>query len=188
MTAALTRREVLVSGACIAGVAAINPQLAHAAANTYLSCVVGDARRSESAAFVAGVANHTRRHLDIADDLCRHWYRGLSNAIVAERGMIAGLTTWMDFEVMRGLAREAGLQLQFRGDHIPLADGMEHQLSIDAGALAALQDARAPWPTALGMWLTHNAQGLTCDMELQCRGTTAAISAQNARLVSWLFA
>jgi len=100
----MTRRGILAGAAALAGVTSL-PVLARAPA---IGHAVVDERLAHSAAFARGL-NASRIHrVNALDDLCNRWYTQMRKAVLADGGRIAGLTTWMDYIVMRSCAAEIG--------------------------------------------------------------------------------
>ncbi len=128
MGGSLTRRGVLSCAAAIAGVTAL-PKLLHLSAGSAAAAtphaqrtgiyhVVVDGRCTASA-FFAGGFHRPRIHVVSAlDDLCHRWYTRLRTEVLADAGHIAGMTTWMDYEVMRSCAAEIGYVRAFHADHL----------------------------------------------------------------------
>jgi hypothetical protein len=109
MSGSITRRGVLTGAAVIAGVTALPAFLTPAsAARSAISHVVVDDRLASSAVFAAGFRAAKLHHVDALDDLCNRWYTRLRREVLADVGHIAGLTTWMDYVVMRSCAAEIG--------------------------------------------------------------------------------
>ncbi len=118
----LTRRTVLAGAASVAGVAVLRPLLPCATAGVHL--VITDPRLTESRLFRATVGDAVR-HIAVEPDLLRQWHAGLREAV---RGnTVAGLTSWIDFVVLSGCAREEGLQVM--GSHSAASAGHIHQVS-----------------------------------------------------------
>ena len=109
MSGSITRRGVLSGAAAIAGVSALPAFLAPAsAARSAIGHVVIDDRLARSAAFADGFVGANIHHVDALDDLCNRWYTRLRREVLADARHIAGLTTWMDYVVMRGCVSEIG--------------------------------------------------------------------------------
>lgn len=108
----ISRRSVIAGAAAVAGVAATGVRLqaagTEADAARRVSLLVTDTRFEESKRFAVRVAGAARCQLDISDDVCRHWYGSIRERVRAEQGDLVGVTTWIDFEIMRGCAAEAG--------------------------------------------------------------------------------
>jgi len=109
MGGSITRRGVLTGAAVIAGVTALPLFLTPAsAARSAIGHVVVDDRLAHSAAFAGGFLGTSIHHVDALDDLCNRWYTRLRREVLADARHIAGLTTWMDYVVMRSCAAEIG--------------------------------------------------------------------------------
>jgi hypothetical protein len=106
MNASMTRRGVLSGAALIAAGTAL-PRLLRPRADR-VGHVVVDARLDDSPVFAAGFAAARVHTVGAVDDLCNYWYTRLRREVLAGGGDIAGLTTWMDYVVMRGCAAEIG--------------------------------------------------------------------------------
>jgi hypothetical protein len=128
MGRSLTRRGVLTGAAAIAGVTAL-PKLLHlrtieAAAATprtqraAIYHVVVDGRCAASACFASGFHQPRIHVVSALDDLCHHWYTRLRTEVLANAGHVAGMTTWMDYVVMRSCAAEIGYRRAFHADHV----------------------------------------------------------------------
>ena len=123
MSGSLTRRGVLKGAAAIAGVTALPLFLsAHRAARSAIGHVVVDERLTQSAAFAAGISGSRVHKVSALDDLCNRWYTQLRRQVLADARSIAGLTSWMDYVVMRGCAAEIGYVGTFHAEHRSAAD------------------------------------------------------------------
>jgi hypothetical protein len=104
MNESMTRRRVLAGAAALAGVTSL-PIFASTSA---MGHGVVDDRLAHSAAF-ARALNVSRIHrINALDDLCHRWYTQIRKEVLADGRHIAGLTTWMDYIVMRSCAAEIG--------------------------------------------------------------------------------
>lgn len=105
----MTRRGVLTGAAAIAGMTAL-PQFLSARAHPRgaIGHVVVDARVPHSSAFVAGFSGSRIHTVSAVDDLCNRWYTQLRRQVLADAAAVSGLTTWMDYVVMRSCAAEIG--------------------------------------------------------------------------------
>ena len=105
----MTRRGVLTGAAAIAGMTAL-PQFlsAHPNARRATAHVVLDERVPHCAAFAAGFSGSRIHTVSAVDDLCNRWYTQLRRQVLADATAIRGLTTWMDYVVMRSCAAEIG--------------------------------------------------------------------------------
>jgi hypothetical protein len=100
----MSRRGMLAGAAALAGVTSL-PIFAGA---PIVGHAVVDERLPHSAAF-ARALNASRSHrVNALDDLCQRWYTQIRTAVRADGRSIAGLTTWMDYVVMRSCAAEIG--------------------------------------------------------------------------------
>jgi hypothetical protein len=118
MSGSLTRRGVLTGAAAIAGVTAL-PQFLNAppAGRRATRHVVVDERLIQSAAFADGFPGSRIHTVGALDDLCNRWYTQLRRQVLADAAAIAGLTTWMDYVVMRSCAVEIGYVRTFHAEH-----------------------------------------------------------------------
>lgn len=109
----MTRRGVLTGAAAIASVAAL-PQFLRPAA---IAHVVVDQRLAGSAAFARGFHSPRIHPVSAVADLCQRWYTRMRREVLADAGQVAGLTTWVDYVVMRDCAAEIGYARQFHAEH-----------------------------------------------------------------------
>ena len=126
----MTRRGLLTGAAAVAGMTAL-PQLlrpyqglnalAAGPAHAAIGHVVVDERLPQSAFFARGLAGQRLHRVNALDDLCHRWYTRLRAEVLADAGRIAGLTHWMDYEVMRSCAAEIGYVGVFHAEHRPPA-------------------------------------------------------------------
>jgi hypothetical protein len=186
MSGSLTRRGVLTGAAAIAGMTAL-PAFLNPRAT--LGHVVVDERLGQSALFASGVGALHVHTVGALDDLCNRWYTTLRRAVLAEAGHIAGLTTWMDYIVMRGCAAEIGYRSAFHADHAPRGSAaLTHSVSAHPQLLSALLRLDAPqsWPQALGKALasgTHLRSRFAPGQVFNA--TTAAVA--DRHMVTWVF-
>jgi hypothetical protein len=126
----MTRRGVLTGAAAIAAVTAL-PQFLHPArrVRTAIAHVVVDERLPQSATFAGGIVGSHQHAISALDDLCSRWYRQLRREVLATLGPVGGLTTWMDYEVMRSCAAEIGYARVFHAEHVPGRGFLEHQVT-----------------------------------------------------------
>jgi hypothetical protein len=104
MSGSMTRRGVLAGAAALVGVTALPPFRSPSA----IGHVVVDERLAYSAAFARGFDAARIHRVSALDDLCNRWYTRLRKEVLADGRHIAGLTTWMDYIVMRSCAAEIG--------------------------------------------------------------------------------
>ena len=195
----MTRRGVLTGAAAIAGATALprflNPAAGAVAATapagrTAIGHVVVDERLAHSAAFAGGFDGPRIHAVSALDDLCNRWYSQLRKLVLADALDIAGLTSWMDYLVMRGCAREIGYASAFHAEHLPGATGFEHRVSAYPDLPARLTGLRDPqsWAQALGEALASGAQLRSRFVPGQVfSAITAAASPGHVRMVSWVF-
>ena len=182
----LTRRGVLAGAAAVAGIATLGPLSRAAAPHPALPrLAITDPRFAESSVFVAGIGSGVR-HVQAGLDICRQWYDFLQPLTQQCRGAVTGLTTWIDFLVLRGCLGEAGLVCRYRGEHAPrTGDGMlVHTIFGDDALIAALIDAAHDWPRALGAAL---AAGRGPAGTAVASAVAAVRPPGHMRMVSWLF-
>jgi hypothetical protein len=122
MSGPVTRRGVLVGAAAVAAATALPPFMqASRATRAPIGHVVIDERLVQTAPS-AGHPLVARVHtVGALDDLCSRWYLQLRREVLASSGHIAGLTTWMDYVVMRSCAAEIGYVEQALSAHRELS-------------------------------------------------------------------
>jgi hypothetical protein len=141
----MTRRGVLSGAAAIAGVTALPPFLHPAAvARSAIGHVVVDARLPQSAAFASGLDGSRRHTISALDDLCNRWYTQLRREVRATSTDIAGLTTWMDYVVMRSCAAEIGYVCAFHAEHVPGRGFLEHRVTAHPDLLRLARTIATP--------------------------------------------
>jgi hypothetical protein len=165
MSGSITRRGVLAGAAAVAGMSALPALLAPT--RSAIGHVVVDARLAHSVAFASGFRGPDLHHVGALDDLCNRWYTRLRREVLANAGHIAGLTSWIDYVVMRSCAAEIGYRRAFHAEHLP--------------------DTQF-WPQALGEAL---AAGAHLHPRWSSAGvfhpSTAAVSTGPVRMVTWVF-
>lgn len=110
----MTRRGVLTGAAALAGLTSL-PGILNASAVGHL---VVDERLAASAAFAAGFAGVRIHRVSAMDDLCNGWYTRIRRQVLADARDLAGLTTWMDYVVMRSCAAEIGYRRIRHTEHL----------------------------------------------------------------------
>jgi hypothetical protein len=129
MSGSMTRRGVLTGAAAIAGVTALPQFLStRPPGRSAIGHVVVDERLIQSAAFAAGFSGSQIHTVTALDDLCNRWYTQLRRHVLADARAIAGLTTWMDYVVMRSCAAEIGYVRTSYVEHRSAA-GQVHRVS-----------------------------------------------------------
>jgi hypothetical protein len=184
-----TRRDVLKSAA-VAGVAALAPLLpcAPGAHPLLPQLVITEPRFAESRPFLAGIGSAVPQ-VQAGLDVCRQWYDSLQQLASRHRGAVAGLTTWIDFLVLRGCFGEVGFRCRYHGEHAPRAgDGvLSHTVFGDGVLMAALIEAAHDWPRTLGTALVSGREPVAG--AVMYTGAVAGVRPPgHMRLVSWLFA
>ena len=168
MSGSITRRGVLTGAAGIAGVTVLPGFLAPSGgASSAIGHVVVDDRLAHSAAFAAGFIAADIHHVDALDDLCHRWYTRLRRQLMVDAGHIAGLTTWMDYVVMRSCAAEIGYRRAFHTEHLP---------------------GTRFWPQALGRAVASGAHLRSHFVPGRVfSATMAAASSGHVRMITWVF-
>ena len=187
MSGSLTRRGVLTGAAAIAGMTAL-PQFLNARAA--IGHVVVDERLAQSAQFAGGIAAPRVHAVGALDDLCNRWYTGLRAQVLADAGHIAGLTTWMDYVVMRSCAAEIGYAAAFHAEHVPVgAVGLAHVVTAHPELLSSLTRLAQPqtWARVLGEALASGAHLRSRFVPGEVFSTTTAVDAGQVRMVTWVF-
>jgi hypothetical protein len=187
MSGAMTRRGVLTGAAAIAGMTAL-PQFLNARAA--IGDVVVDERLAQSAQFARGLAATRVHAVGALDDLCNRWYTQLRNEVLADAGHIAGLTTWMDYVVMRGCAAEIGYAGAFHAEHVPLgAAGVAHAVTAHPDLLSSLTRLTTPlsWAQVMGEALATGAHLRSRFVPGAVFNGTTAAAAGHVRMVTWVF-
>jgi hypothetical protein len=187
MSGSMTRRGVLTGAAAIAGMTAL-PQFL--GARTAFGHVVLDERLAQSARFARGI-DATRTHwVGALDDLCNRWYTQLRAAVLADGAHIAGLTTWMDYVVMRSCAAEIGYAGAFHAEHIPSgAARLTHAVTAHPDLLLALTRLVQPesWAEVMGESLASGAHLRSRFVPGEVFSGVADVAAGQVRMVSWVF-
>jgi len=183
----MTRRSVLTGAAAIAGMTAL-PQFLDPRAT--IGHVVVDERLAQSALFARGVAAIRIHTVGALDDLCNRWYTQLRDQVLSDAGHIAGLTTWMDYVVMRSCAAEIGYASAFHAEHVPVgAAGLAHVVSAHPELLSSLTRLAQPqtWARVLGEALASGAHLRSRFVPGEVFSTTTAVDAGHMRMVTWVF-
>jgi hypothetical protein len=113
MGGSMTRRGVLAGAAALAGLTSL-PGILNASG---IGHVVVDERLAHSVAFAGGFDGSRIHRVSAMDDLCNRWYTRMRREVLADGTAIAGLTTWMDYVVMRGCAAEIGYRRSRYAEH-----------------------------------------------------------------------
>jgi hypothetical protein len=183
----MTRRGVLTGAAAIAGMTAL-PQFLNPRAT--IGHAVVDERLAQSAQFAGGLAATRMHTVGALDDLCNRWYTQLRHQVLADAGHIAGLTTWMDYVVMRSCAAEIGYTTAFHAEHVPVgAAGLAHVVTAHPQLLSSLTRLAQPqtWARVLGEALASGAHLRSRFVPGAVFSGTTAAAAGHVRMVSWVF-
>jgi hypothetical protein len=165
MSGSITRRGVLAGAAAVAGVSALPALLAPT--RSAIGHVVVDERLAHSVAFASGFRGPDFHLVGALDDLCNRWYTRLRREVLANAGHIAGLTSWIDYVVMRSCAAEIAYRRAFHAEHLP--------------------DTQF-WPQALGEALASGAHLQPHWSSGRVFGaSTAAVATGPLRMVTWVF-
>jgi hypothetical protein len=144
----VNRRDLLAGAAVIAG-SVVLPRMDFKVEPAPLSALLIDRRYAESRSFGEALQKSAVRVIDVSEDICRHWYGG---NMISAGAAIAGLTTWIDFVVMQGCAREAGMSVMFESRHVCVSmEVISHTFTHDLSGCAAL--ASASWPESVASWI-----------------------------------
>jgi hypothetical protein len=187
MSESMTRRGVLTGAVAIAGMTAL-PQFLKT--RSRFGHVVVDERLAHSAQFARGIAATRMHQVSALDDLCNRWYTQLRTEVRADGGHIAGLTTWMDYVVMRSCAAEIGYAGAFHAEHIPVgAAGLAHAVTAHPELLSSLTRLAQPqtWARILGEALASGAHLRSRFVPGKVFTTTTAVDAGQVRMVTWVF-
>ena len=87
-------------------------------------------------------------------------YMDMYAEVLADAGHIAGLTTWMDYVVMRSCAAEIGYASAFHAEHVPVAaTALAHAVTAHPDLLSSLVQLGQPqtWARVLGEALASGA-------------------------------
>lgn len=183
----MTRRGVLTGAAVIAGATALPGFLLPQ--RSAIGHVVVDERLAESAAFAAGFASALHHPVNAIDDLCNLWYTRLRHLAKRESAHIAGLTTWMDFVVMRSCASEIGHVGAFHAEHVPDGTSLEHRVSAHPQLLQFLTGLAAPknWARDMGSALASGAHLRSAFQPGKIFSARTAGALGHMRMVTWVF-
>lgn len=140
----MQRRRFMASvgGLIAVGAGALHPALAATADAPEIA--VFDGRFDDARRFAAALQRRGATAFDIKGDLARLWYGPLQAALVGgRRPRIAGLASWADFVVARGLAAEARLTLMHHAVHdLAAPDWPATLAALHGGAVAGPAAAR----------------------------------------------
>ncbi len=108
--------------------------------------------------------------------------------MLASSAHIAGLTTWMDYIVMRSCAAEVGYVRAFHAEHQPLGAELEHHVTAHPDLLEPLTTgAPRSWARVLGNALASGEHLRSRFAPGAVFSATTATTAGHVRMVSWVF-
>ena len=130
-------------GLVLAGAGGLEAALAAPSATPYI--VLFDGRAPDARRFAEALRRGGAAAFDIRGDLARLWYGPLQQAFAGgRRPRIAGLASWADFVVAKGLAAESRLTLARHAVHDLAAADWQRTLAALAGnAVQARGDGRS---------------------------------------------
>ncbi|MDG2091389.1 MAG: hypothetical protein P8J61_09915 [Gammaproteobacteria bacterium] len=89
-----------------------------------------DGQYIESQAFADTLKNKNMPITDIQGDLSKLWYSQLRQQLLIDRSPLVGLTTRLDLFCLEELARDVGMSVSLRFDHLISQNGtVEHQIN-----------------------------------------------------------
>ena len=101
-------------------------------ANTHLlhSHVLFDSQYLESQSFAAAVKAKGTPITDINGNLSNLWYQQLRHQLLSDRKPLLGMTSRLDLFCLEELARDVGMKVHLRFDHLIHQNGrVEHQMN-----------------------------------------------------------
>lgn len=94
------------------------------------SLALFDSRFDESIAFANTLKSKDAPIIDIAEGLSTLWYSQLRNQLMIERKVLIGLTDRRELFCLEELARDVGMKVSLRVDHLIHTNGLvEHQIN-----------------------------------------------------------
>lgn len=130
----INRRTTLKLGGAGALASLVNlPAHTLAATNTSSATpfhAIYDSVYSESVGFANTIQSSASSVMDIEGDLSKLWYGQLRNQLITSRTPLMGLTTRLDLFCLEELARDVGMKVSLRVDHlIDQLGKVEHQIN-----------------------------------------------------------
>lgn len=113
---ALSRREVLIGGATVAGAGVLAPITARAASGADergVSVLLHDRRIALDAALSQRMQQKGARIVTLGDDPVRQWRDESAAWLARHDARLMGITRWHDFLMLRGLAAESRRHVRF---------------------------------------------------------------------------
>jgi hypothetical protein len=113
----LSRREVLIGGAAVAGAGALAPITAQAAVDAVnsrgVSVLLHSGRITPDAALLDKARQRGARIVTLGEDPVRQWRDESAAWLVPPNARLLGITHWPDFLLLRGLAAESRRHVLF---------------------------------------------------------------------------
>lgn len=131
----INRRTTLKIGAAgaLAGLVNLPLQVLAYATNITSSRpfqAIYDSSYSESITFANTIQAIVSPGMDIKGDISKLWYGQLRNQLITSHTPLIGLTSRRDLFCLEELARDVGMKVNFRVDHLIAQDGkVEHQIN-----------------------------------------------------------
>ena len=189
------RRDVLKLGVASLGGVLIDVPLAAwgATPNAVPNAVyraVFDERFEESRAFAGELERRAVVTSGIRGDVAALWYDDLRGHLSQRRAAVAGLTDRVALFCLEELARDVGMQVCFRVDHLIDADGRARHEAAGSAAIVDATRQLAPGPgfgRAMGVLASRFTGGRSSDLAVQKR-TGPFSPGHKTALVSWVIA
>jgi hypothetical protein len=163
----LSKRTFLKRAAVATAAAAVTPTCLIASSREGKSLrpmfdwVVFNERYADARSFATALSERAAEIMPMAGDVGVLWYRQLRVALAGRTTRIAGMGTHTDLFILETLARDAGLRVQYRGEHdCRGAPALTHRMWAGAGSpelARAVEAAGCSWPTELARALTEVA-------------------------------
>jgi hypothetical protein len=195
----VNRRTVLKIGAttltgALVNVPVLSRNASPARTHSAFERVVFDQRFAESQAFAIELESAGAVASAIRGDVAELWYKDLRVHLSKKQAPVAGLTDRPALFCLEELARDVGMRVIFRADHITEQNGHTQHAAVGLASLVAVARNLAPEPGfGRGMaqlFSRFDGGGLIgepCDASAQKR--TGPFSPENkTALVSWLIA
>jgi phosphodiesterase/alkaline phosphatase D-like protein len=174
------RRELIVGGAALAGLAAA--AAAGAAAPSIIA--FADLRDSQSVQFAEAVRARGGQRRDLDADVIVTW-RSLPRDVTGRPAtIIAGLTNWSSYLTLRGCAADSGYRVRFEARHDVTADRAFHRLSPGQVVADAIAIGADRWPESLALALIAGRR----QNRAGPKGLTTLGPASPGAKISWLLA
>jgi hypothetical protein len=191
----VNRRTVLRIGATTLTGALVHVPLssrtgARARTHSAFQRAVFDHRFAESRAFAIELESAGAVTSAIRGDVAELWYQDLRVHLSKQRAPVAGLTDRAALFCLEELARDVGMRVIFRADHITEQDGHTQHAAVGLASLVALVRKLSPEPgfgRSTAVLLSQFDVDEPRDTSAQKR-TGPFSPANKTALVSWLIA